>query len=102
VTSLAHVEEQDALVDEMTALAARLKATSLELHSKLRRDNAVLDAAAAAVETNLGSIGAVREKLSEGVASSLSVLCEAFGLLALGVLLFFLAYATMRLLPVPK
>jgi hypothetical protein len=101
-TSLSHVEEQDAMVEVMAALAARLKATSLELHGKLQKDNTVLDATAATVEANLGSIGTVREKLSEQMASSLSGLCEAFGLLALGVLLFFLAYATMRLLPIPR
>ena len=93
--------EQAGITEDMEALAARLKASSLDLHDRLRRDNTVLDTTATAVESNIAAIAGVQGKLDEEVSSSMASFCEVLALLAVGVLLFVAAYVVMRLLPRP-
>jgi hypothetical protein len=89
------------LITDMAELASRMKESTLVIQSRLSADNAHLDAAANTVEKNIASIASVNDKLSSSSKNDVLGLCATFGLLALSVLIFVIAYISIKILPAP-
>jgi hypothetical protein len=98
--------ENDAIVEtnlitEMAELASRMKESTLAIQSRLSSDITHLEVTAETIEKNISSISSVSEKLAQSNKNDILGLCATFGLLSLSVLIFVIAYLSIKILPAP-